>query len=92
MQITLPPEAQAIIKDEIESGRYGTAEEVVIEALRHLREDAMPSIPDEWLVEARMQADRGGTVPWTDDFMERAAQRAREKSAQGHQVRDDVKY
>jgi putative addiction module CopG family antidote len=92
MQITLPPEIQAIIEHEIQSGRYATAEEVVVEAVRHLQDATTPSVPDEWLVEARAQADRGETVPWTDDFMERAAQRAREKSAQGHQVRDDIKY
>lgn len=92
MQITLPPDVQAIIENEIESGRFTSAEEVVVEAVRHLQDATTPSVPDDWLVEARDQADRGQVVPWTDDFMERAAQRAREKSAQGHQVRDDIKY
>jgi len=87
-----PPEVQAIIENEIDSGRFDTAEEVVIEALRHFQDAATPMVPEEWLVDARAQADRGEVVPWTDDFMERSARRARANAAQGHKVSDEVKY
>jgi putative addiction module CopG family antidote len=38
MQITLPPEAQAIIERHIASGRFETPEEVVAEALQRMVE------------------------------------------------------
>lgn len=90
MQITLPPEAQAIIDRELEAGHYDTVEDVIATALYQM--DSVPYVPEELLVTAREQADRGETVPWTDDFLERASQRARENSARGHRVRDEVKY
>lgn len=39
MQITLPAEAQAIIEREIESGRYATPEDVIVDALKHLADE-----------------------------------------------------
>jgi Arc/MetJ-type ribon-helix-helix transcriptional regulator len=93
MNITLPPEAQAIIEREIESGRFATQEDVIVTALYQLSEtiDA-PHVPDEWLVEARAQADRGDTTPWSEDYLEESSQRARENARRGHKVRDEVRY
>ncbi len=90
MQITLPPDAQAIIDRELASGRYATREEVIVDALSRL--DDVPYVNDDLLVTAREQADRGETTPWTADYLERASRRARENASRGHQVRDDIKY
>lgn len=90
MQITVPPEAQAIIEHEIESGRFDTVQDVIVEALRHL--DDAPYVDDDLLITAREQADRGESTPWTDDYLERASRRARDNAARGHQVRDEIKY
>ena len=92
MQITLPPEIQAIIENEIDSGRYATAEEVVIGAIRHLQEDDLPIIPDEWLVEARAEADRGEGVEVDDDFRARLREEVRIAFVEGAGVSDDVTY
>ncbi len=90
MRITLPPEAQAIIEREIESGRYATEEEVIVDALKHL--DDTPYVDDDLLVTARELADHVETTPWSDDYLERASRRARKNAALGHQVRDEIKY
>jgi putative addiction module CopG family antidote len=92
MQITLPPEIQAIIENEIESGRFNTPDEVVIEALRHLQDATVPFIPDEWLSEARAQADRGEGRPLTEHVMRELLDRARDGAKRGLPVRDEVKY
>jgi putative addiction module CopG family antidote len=43
MNIRLTPEQERIIKEELESGRFRTAEEIVGEALRALREKEQAS-------------------------------------------------
>lgn len=90
MQITLPPEAQAIIERELESGRYATEIDVIIDALKHL--DDVPYVDDSLLVTAREQADRGEVRPLTRAVMDELAARARENARLGKPVRDDVKY
>ena len=72
MQITLPPEAQAIVDREIQSGRYSSVEEVIIDALFQLDFDPDSTyIPDEYLVTAREQVARGEIVPVTDEMRRR---------------------
>lgn len=90
MQIILPPEAQAIIDREIESGRYSNETDVIVDALRHL--DDVPYVDDRLLITAREQADRGEVEPLTEDLMNELLSRARANSAQGLPVPDDVKY
>ena len=74
MQITLPPEAQAIVDREIESGRYESVEAVVVQALYQL--DDVSFVDDELLVEARAQADRGETRELTEEVWAEIRERA----------------
>lgn len=90
MNITLPPEAQAIVDREIESGRYETVEAVVVQALYRL--DDAPFVDDDLLVEARARADRGETRELTEEVMRELLDRARDCSREGKSVRDEVKY
>ncbi|MBA2775259.1 MAG: hypothetical protein H0U31_00850 [Chloroflexia bacterium] len=90
MNITLTPEAQAIVDREIESGRYETVEAVVVQALYQLED--VPFVDDELLVEARAQADRGETRELTEEVMRELLDRARDSSREGKSVRDEVKY
>ena len=92
MQITLSPDAQAIIDRKLASGDYDSADAVINEALLHLPDDGAPPVPEEWLAEARAQAERGDTTPWTEDYLERSSHRAREKARRGHKVRDEARY
>jgi Arc/MetJ-type ribon-helix-helix transcriptional regulator len=93
MNITLPPEAQAIIEREIESGRFATEEDVIVTALYQLSDTSdVPHVPDEWLIEARAQADRGETREFTEAVMRELLDRARSDAGKGLPVRDEVKY
>lgn len=92
MQITLPPEVQEIIDREIEAGLYETAEEVVIDAFRHLEGATVPHVPEELLAEARTQAARGEGRRLTHDVMRDILDRARSRAHAGVPVSDDVTY
>ncbi len=94
MQITLPAEAQAIIEREIESGRYATQEEVIVDALKHLDDDREVYDPmrDPILLESLAQAERGEARPLTKAVMDELGTRARENARLGKPIRDDVKY
>jgi Arc/MetJ-type ribon-helix-helix transcriptional regulator len=90
VNISLTPEAQAIVDREIESGRYETVETVVVQALYQLED--VPFVDDELLVEARAQADRGETRELTELVMRELLDRARDSSREEKSVRDEVKY
>ena len=90
MNISLTPEAQAIVDREIESGRYETVETAVVQALYQL--ENVPFVDDELLVEARAQADRGETRELTEEVMRELLDRARDSSREEKSVRDEVKY
>ena len=94
MQITLPAEAQAIIDREIESGRYTTQEEVIVDALKHLDDELTVYDPmrDPILLKSLAQAERGEVRPLTRTVMDELAARARENARVGKPIRDDVKY
>ncbi len=92
MQITLPPEAQAIIDRKLASGEYASEEAVIVSALVHLDLDDIPSVPDELLVTAREQSARGEGRPMTEDVMNEILARARARANQGYPVRDDITY
>ncbi|MDQ3653689.1 MAG: type II toxin-antitoxin system ParD family antitoxin [Chloroflexota bacterium] len=94
MQITLPPEAQAIIDREIESGRYTNQTDVIVEALKHLEADldAYDPMRDPKVLEAIAQDDRGESRELTEDVMNEILERARENLRLGKAIPDDVKY
>ena len=92
MQITLSPEAQAVIDRKLASGDYDTAEAVINEALLHFPENGVPHVPDELLVAAREQSERGEGRPFTEVVMKELLARARSRANQGLPVRDDVTY
>lgn len=90
MNITLPPEAQAIVVREIESGRHETVEAVVVQALYQL--DDTPFVDDDLLVEARTQADGGETREFTEQVWAEIRERAIDDARNGVPISDDVKY
>jgi putative addiction module CopG family antidote len=44
MQIHLPPELEPFIEQEFASGRYATREEIVVQALRWLRDERQQAV------------------------------------------------
>jgi Arc/MetJ-type ribon-helix-helix transcriptional regulator len=92
MKIKLSPLMEAIIENEITSGRFTTPEDVILQALRCLQETTAPPVPDEWLVEARAQADRGESVALTEELRAEIRRQAIDDARLGNPVSDDVKY
>lgn len=94
MQITLPPEAQAIIDRKIESGRYATEEDVIVDALKHLDDEqpAYDPMRDPVVLASLGQAERGEVRPLTKAVMDDLGARARENARLGKPIRDDVRY
>lgn len=92
--ITLPSHIKTWIEHEVEAGRFASEEQLIVEALERMADDRPipPDILDEILAGAIAEADRGDTVPFTEDFMERLSREAEENLRLGHQVPDDVKY
>lgn len=91
MQITLPPEAQAIVEREVVSGRFATEADVIVTALLQF-EGEVPHVAEELLATAERQADRGEGRPFTEEVMKELLDRARSRAHQGVPVRDDVTY
>jgi len=92
--IALPDHIQSWIDQQIEAGHFATEEQVIVTALERMADDHRipPEILDEILAEAIAEADRGDTVPFTEDLMKRLSREAEENMRRGHQVPDDVKY
>ena len=55
MQITLPPELEKYVEDQVKTGHYPTADAVVEDALARLRDDQ----PSWTMEELRSEVDRG---------------------------------
>lgn len=94
MQITLPAEAQAIIDREIQSGRYATQEDVIVDALKDLDDESYvyDAMSDLKVLEAIAQADRGEARKLTEEVWNEIRERAREDARRGVAIPDDVKY
>jgi antitoxin ParD1/3/4 len=62
MDVTLKPEARAFVEDQIRAGRYGSAEDVVAEAVSRMMADSDVDLDEETAAainRAEAQLDRG---------------------------------
>jgi len=83
---------ESMIEVRIASGHYQDADEVLSEALRLLAErDRKLTWLRAEVQKGLEQADRGETAPFTDDFIDRALDRARENGRRGKPIKDAVK-
>lgn len=91
MNINFPPKDEQFIKSMVEQGYYSNATEVVRDAVRRLR-DTNSSIlePSEQLralIEAAQENFReGNVVPYTEDFFDKAMERARHNASTGKEI------
>lgn len=76
MQIDLDPQLTAQISEQVDRGRYPTADEVVREALRLLAQRDEREALQASLVEADAQIDRGEYVIWSPELMDDLAREA----------------
>ena len=91
MNVSLPPQFEAMIRRKVESGQFRDASDVVGEALRQMesRERRLAELRDALAV-AEEQVAQGRVVEWTPELRAEILQRAREAAAAGKQPKADV--
>lgn len=94
MQITLPPEVQTIIDRELESGRFATQEDVIVEALKQLDHESETYDPmrDPQVKEVIRQMERGETRELTEEVWAEIREKANEDARNRAPIPDDIKY
>lgn len=84
------PEAEAIVRQKVESGLYGAADEVIHEALRLLDEhDRLRQLRAKLDV-GLAQIERGEAIPFTPELVEQMKRDARRMASEGIKPSPDV--
>ena len=68
MQVTLPPDLAAMIRQKVEDGLFESESEVVREALRQMDERDLMERLRAAIAIAEEEVARGETVPWTPEL------------------------
>jgi antitoxin ParD1/3/4 len=91
VNITLPPQLEALVRSKVESGRYSDASEVVVEALRVLeREEQLERLRAE--VQIGIQAiEEGRTVADTPALRKALKEEAIRRAKAGVPISDAIK-
>jgi antitoxin ParD1/3/4 len=90
MSVQLTPDAEAMIRQKVESGLYENADEVIDEALRLLDEhDRLRQLRAKLDV-GLAQIERGEAIPFTPDLVAQMKQDARRMYREGKQPSPDV--
>jgi antitoxin ParD1/3/4 len=85
MNVSLTPELEAMIRQQVDSGRYNNASEVVREAFRLLDEHQRRQHLRSLLAVGLEQAQRGELVEFTPELVEDIARRAKERFLRGEE-------
>jgi antitoxin ParD1/3/4 len=91
MSLSLTRRIEDLIRNQIESGRYHTTDEVLEEALRLLeaRDRRVQQLRDS-VSEGFAAIERGEGIELTPDLMEERARRAQERARRGERPLPDV--
>ena len=90
MSIQLSPRTEALIREQVDSGRYATADQVIDEAPQALDERDRLRRLRASLIEAEAEVERGEGVEWTPALMEQLRQEADELYRRGIAPDPDV--
>lgn len=90
MNVSLTPELEAMIRQQVDSGRYNNASEVVREALRLLDEHQRVQHLRSLLGVGLEQAQRGELVEFTPELLEDIHRRAGGRFRKGEKPKPDV--
>jgi antitoxin ParD1/3/4 len=90
MNVSLTPQREAIIRQQVDSGRYNNASEVVREALRLLNEHQRVQHLRSLLAVGLEQAQRGELVEFTPELVKDIHRRAEERFRQEEDPKPDV--
>jgi antitoxin ParD1/3/4 len=85
MNVSLTPELEAMIRQQVDSGRYNNASELVREALRLLDERQRRQHLRSLLAVGLEQAQRVELVEFTPELVEDIARRAKERFLRGEE-------
>ena len=81
MNITLTPDSEHYLREQIASGKFPTADEVVAEALRRMREyDQMKDALRRDVAFGIEQADQGLATEFNEATLDRVKSKARQQS------------
>ena len=84
MTIELPPQVEALIREQVDSGRFASAEEVIAAAVRVLSaEDHRLTVLRSLLIEAEAETARGDVVEWTPELRQTLREEAAEMVDRG---------
>jgi putative addiction module CopG family antidote len=94
MNIALPPHIQRFVEEEVESGRYEDAQQVIVTALEWMADDRRipPDVLAELIAEPLAQIERGEGQRWTPELRKKIKEDAIRNAERGHKVRDEIKY
>lgn len=94
MNIALPPHIQQFVEEEVASGRFDDAAQVIVTALESMADDRRidPDVLAELIAEPLAQMERGEVREVTEDLMDELVRQATINAERGYQVPDDVKY
>ena len=90
MNVSLTPELEAMIRQQVDSGRYNNASEVVREALRLLDEHQRVQHLRSLLAVGLEQAQRGELVEFTPELLDDISRRAKERFLRDEEPDPDV--
>jgi len=91
MNINFPPVDDQFIKNQIESGYYSNATELVRDAVRRLREEEEKR--KAFLAAVKKGEDdiaAGRTIPYSEEWLEEVTERAIQKALNGEPPKSDV--
>ena len=90
MNVSLTPELEAMIRQQVDSGRYNNASEVVREALRLLDEHQRVQHLRSLLAVGLEDERRGDLVEFTPEWIEGLDRRVEERFRRGGEPNPDV--
>ena len=92
MRIDLGDHFEAFVLEQVATGRYANASEVVREGLRLLedRERKLDWLRAELAI-AEEQVQRGELIDYTPEFLDRLSREAEEEAFKGKPIKDAVK-
>lgn len=90
MNVTVKPEHEAFIRDQVESGKYEDVEHVVDQAIRLLQDHETLLYMRASIAEAEAEIARGEYVEWTPDFWDKLQVEADEEDRLGLPINPDV--
>jgi putative addiction module CopG family antidote len=91
MNVTLTPEAEALVRRKVATGPYRSVDEVIEEALRALEERDRLARLKAALATGDEQYARGEVKTWTPETLDRLKREAAENVRNGKPIKDEVK-